>query len=147
MQVNYRQYSLMKRIAKRSVCPISCSLDIWGDKWSLLIIRNLMFHNMHTYGEFLQAPEKIATNILADRLISLAHAGLISKKEHPESKAKFYYELTQKGNDLLPLLIEISNWGNKYLGIMPEAKAMVKRATPERQRLINSFSAQFKKRR
>jgi DNA-binding HxlR family transcriptional regulator len=133
------------KLTQRSDCPISCSLDIWGDKWSLLIIRNIMFHNMHRYGEFLQAPEKIATNILADRLVSLEHAGLISKEEHPESKAKFFYTLTRKGVDLLPVMVEISIWGNKYFTISPEAKALVKRAKHGRKEFLHSLSAQFKK--
>src|SRR5450432_3864991 len=94
--------------SKRSDCPISCALDIWGDKWSLLIIRNLMLYNINTYGEFLKTPEKIATNILADRLVSLEKAGLISKEEHPESKAKIFYRLTHKGIDLVPVIVEIS---------------------------------------
>ena len=134
-----------KKNNKRSDCPISCSLDIWGDKWSLLIIRNLMFKNMHTYGEFLKTPEKIATNILADRLTSLEHAGLISKEEHSESRAKFFYTLTQKGIDLLPVMVEITLWGNKYFEISREAKAIVKHAKHDKEGLINSFSAQLKK--
>ena len=72
------------KINYRSDCPISSSLDIWGDKWSLLIIRNMMFYDLNTYGEFLNAPEKIATNILADRLQKLEEAGLITREEHPE---------------------------------------------------------------
>lgn len=104
-----------------------------------------MFHNMHTYGEFLKAPERIATNILADRLISLERSGLLSKEEHSESRAKFSYTLTQKGIDLLPVMVEISLWGNKYFEISQEAKTLVKRAKHDKDGLINSFSAQLKK--
>ena len=136
---------MTKKIIKRSDCPISRSLDIWGDKWSLLIIRNIMFRDMHTYGEFLNASENIATNILADRLISLEHTGLISKEGHSESKAKFLYSLTQKGIDLLPVMVEITLWGNKYFSTMPEAKDLVKRAKRDKAGLIHSLSAHLQK--
>ena len=136
---------MTKRLRKRSDCPISRSLDIWGDKWSLLIIRNIMFRDMHTYGEFLQASERIATNILADRLISLEHAGLISKKEHSESRAKFFYTLTQKGIELLPVMVEITLWGNKYFEVMPEAKELVKLAKRDKAELIHSLSVRLQK--
>src|ERR1700746_4017201 len=101
---------MKKNHSGRSGCPISCSLDIWGDKWSLLIIRNMMLYNRHTYQEFLEAPEKIATNILADRLRMLEKTGLITKKRFPENKKKIFYKLTKMGIDLLPMLIEISFW-------------------------------------
>jgi len=126
---------------KRSGCPISRSLDIWGDKWSLLIIRNLMFYNMNTYGEFLKMPENIATNILADRLVSLEKAGLISKGEHPESKAKTFYTLTPMGIDLLPVLMEISIWGDKYFEVPKKSKEMIKHAFKNKKELIKSLSA------
>ena len=100
---------------------------------------------MHTYGEFLKTPEKIATNILADRLISLEQAELISKEEHSESRAKFFYALTQKGIDLLPVMVEITLWGNKYFDILPEAKELVKRAKHDKDGLINSLSARLRK--
>jgi DNA-binding HxlR family transcriptional regulator len=125
---------------KRSGCPISCSLNIWGDKWSLLIIRNLMFYNMNTYGEFLKMPENIATNILADRLVSLEKAGLISKGEHPESRAKTFYTLTPMGIDLLPVLMEISIWGDKYFDVPKKSKEMMKQTLKNKKKLIKSLS-------
>ena len=94
----------MDPIKKRSDCPISCSLDVWGDKWSLLIIRDLMFKKECTYGDFLKSDEKIATNILASRLQTMEENGVIKKLEHPDSKAKVLYKLTEKGIDLLPHL-------------------------------------------
>jgi DNA-binding HxlR family transcriptional regulator len=130
---------------KRSDCPISCSLDIWGDKWSLLIIRNMMFYNVNTYSEFLKAPENISTNILADRLTSLEKAGLISKGEHPESNAKIFYKLTPMGIDLFPLMIEIGIWGNKYFEIPAKSREMIKYAKKNKKDLIRSLSAQARK--
>ncbi len=114
----------MSTSKKRSDCPISSSLDVWGDKWSLLIVRDLMFSRQCTYGDFLKSDEKIATNILASRLLMLEQNGIITKQEHPESKAKVLYKLTGKGIDLMPLLIEINLWAEKY-SVIPESQAMV----------------------
>lgn len=99
---------------QRSECPISCSLEIWGDKWSLLIIRDLMFAKECTYGDFLKSAEQISTNILASRLRTLEQNELIQKLEHPDSKSKVLYKLTDKGIDLLPILVEINLWANKH---------------------------------
>lgn len=114
----------MSSSKKRSNCPISCSLDVWGDKWSLLIVRDLMFKKQSTYGDFLKSDEKIATNILASRLLMLEENGIISKQDHPDSKAKVLYKLTEKGINLLPLLIEINLWAEKYSEI-PESQKMI----------------------
>jgi DNA-binding HxlR family transcriptional regulator len=104
----------MKKISRRSMCPISSTLDIVGDKWTLLIVRDLMFDGKKTYGEFLRSREKIATNILADRLQVLETNGIVEKKAFPGNKAKNLYELTPKGIDLLPVLLEIVLWGDKH---------------------------------
>ncbi|AYN02161.1 winged helix-turn-helix transcriptional regulator [Chryseobacterium sp. 3008163] len=114
----------MSSSKKRSNCPISSSLDVWGDKWSLLIVRDLMFKKQSTYGDFLKSDEKIATNILASRLLMLEENGIISKQDHPDSKAKVLYKLTEKGINLLPLLIEINLWAEKYSEI-PESQKII----------------------
>lgn len=114
----------MSSSKKRSDCPISSSLDVWGDKWSLLIVRDLMFKKQSTYGDFLKSDEKIATNILASRLLMLEENGIISKQDHPNSKAKVLYKLTEKGINLLPLLIEINLWAEKYSEI-PESQKII----------------------
>jgi len=110
---------------RRSDCPISSSLDIWGDKWSLLIVRDLMFSRQCTYGDFLKSEEKIATNILASRLQMLEENGVIARLDHPESKAKVLYKLTQKGIDLLPIMTEINLWAEKYFTISDAQQAIV----------------------
>jgi DNA-binding HxlR family transcriptional regulator len=107
----------MKKTTRRSACPISITLDILGDRWTLLIIRDLMFSGKKTYGEFLQSEEKIATNILAHRLLILEKSGIIEKKDFPGNKAKNLYQLTPKGIDLMPVLFEIILWGDKYFEI------------------------------
>ncbi|TCO21621.1 HxlR family transcriptional regulator [Pedobacter psychrotolerans] len=121
---------------KRSECPISCSLDIWGDKWSLLIIRDLMRAKQCTYGDFLKSEEKIATNILAARLQMLETNGIITKQDHPESKAKVLYKLTQKGIDLLPIMVEINLWADKYFTLPPERKEMIDEVKKDKEAFI-----------
>jgi len=98
----------------RSKCPINLLLEAVGDSWSLLIIRDLMFKGRSTYKAFLNAEEKIATNILADRLSKLESAGLISKATDPDDARKYIYRLTEKGADLAPVLVEMMLWSNKY---------------------------------
>ena len=128
----------MSKEKKRSDCPISCSLDIWGDKWSLLIIRDLMTAKECTYGDFLKSPEGIATNILATRLQNLEENKLIEKLAHPDSKAKVLYRLTQKGIDLVPVMIEISLWAEKYFPIAADRKAMLKEVKKDKAGFIKA---------
>ncbi|MFC0775960.1 winged helix-turn-helix transcriptional regulator [Terrimonas alba] len=123
---------------KRSDCPISSSLDIWGDKWSLLIIRDLMDAKECTYGDFLKSPEGIATNILATRLQNLEENKLIEKLDHPESKAKVLYRLTRKGIDLVPVMIEISLWAEKYFSIPADRKALLKEVKKDKEGFIKA---------
>jgi DNA-binding HxlR family transcriptional regulator len=104
----------MKPQPPRSTCPISFSLDILGDRWTLLILRDMVFAGKSTYGEFLQSPEKVATNILADRLATLESQGFVTKQVAADKKSKFTYRLTDKALDLLPLLLELIQWGSKY---------------------------------
>ncbi len=132
-------------IKKRSNCPVSCSLDIFGDKWSLLIVRDLLENQTCTYGDFLKADEKIATNILATRLQMLEDNDIISKSEHPESKAKVLYRLTQKGIDLLPIMIEIGFWADKYYEIDKSKKAELKAIKKDKEQFIKTTIKQFKK--
>lgn len=130
-------------IKKRSDCPISSSLDIWGDKWSLLIVRDLMFSKQCTYGDFLKSDEKIATNILASRLQMLETAGVITKQDHPESKAKVLYKLTQKGVDLLPVMIEINLWADKYFTLPPDRIEILKEVKKDKDAFIRNKTAEL----
>ena len=136
----------MNKSIKRSDCPISCSLDIWGDKWSLLIIRDLMFAKQCTYGDFLKSPEGIATNILASRLQALEENKMIEKLAHPDSKAKVLYRLTDKGIDLLPLMIEINLWAEKHFSNIPEdRRAMLKEVKKDKTGFIKTSMKELKK--
>lgn len=111
MQNASRLYFMKKN---RSDCPISCSLDVFGDKWSLLIIRDIMLRGKMSYSEFLESEEKIATNILVNRLQVLEEEHILSKSVSPSNKSKYIYGLTRKGVDLLPIVIEIMDWGARY---------------------------------
>jgi len=134
----------MQKTKKRSNCPISCSLDIWGDKWSLLIIRDLMFEGKCTYSDFLMSPEGIATNILAARLQVLEENKIVEKLAHPDSKAKVLYKLTRKGIDLLPILIEINLWAEKYVSTIPEdRKAMLKEVKKDKAAAIRKLTKEL----
>ena len=135
----------MATTKKRSECPISCSLDVWGDKWSLLIIRDLMFSKQCTYGDFLKSDEKIATNILATRLLMLEENGIISKLSHPDSKAKVLYKLTLKGIDLLPLMIEINLWADKYSKLPEGRKAILEEIKKDKEGFIKNQKSELKK--
>jgi DNA-binding HxlR family transcriptional regulator len=128
-----------KRIVFRSDCPISTALDIFGDKWSLLVIRDLMFKGKNTYGDFLLSEERIATNILSDRLSMLECAGIISKQKHPESKAKKLYTLTAKGIDLVPVLIEIVLWSEKHERVHPYATEFAQMVKKDKEGFIKQI--------
>ncbi len=110
----------MKQLKQRSACPVSSSLDILGDKWMLLLLRDMLFADKSTYGEFLQSAEKIATNILADRLALLESQELVSKEIAADKKSKFTYRLTEKGIDLLPVVVELMLWGTRYCPTIAE---------------------------
>jgi DNA-binding HxlR family transcriptional regulator len=94
----------------RSGCPLNASVEILGDRWSLLIIRDMMLRGFRTYKEFLGSLEKIATNILADRLGRLEANGIITAEQDPSDGRKLIYTLTAKGIDLAPVLTEMVLW-------------------------------------
>jgi DNA-binding HxlR family transcriptional regulator len=102
-------------------CPMAYGLDSFGDRWSLLIIRDLMLHGKKTYSEFLASDENIATNILITRLKHLEAEGIVSKTKDPQNRRSNIYSLTEKGRDLAPVLIEIIRWSGKH-DAKPEAK-------------------------
>jgi DNA-binding HxlR family transcriptional regulator len=100
----------MRRNAHRSRCPIAISLDLFGDRWSLLIVRDLMFKGLTSFSEFAAAGEGIATNILADRLERLEDAGIIEREQVAADRRRAVYRLTEKGMDLAPVLTEMVIW-------------------------------------
>ena len=115
----------MSRTAKaydfaRSDCAVASTLDIVGDKWSLLVIRDL-FGGKKTYGEMLESDERIPTNILADRLRRLEDAGIIEKSAYQQRPVRFAYTLTAKGRDMGDILLALVRWGRKHI---PGTKAL-----------------------
>jgi DNA-binding HxlR family transcriptional regulator len=106
----------------RSRCPVACSLDLLGDKWTLLVVRDLLL-GKSTYSEFQKSPEGIPTNILAERLKRLQAAGIIGKSRYQERPARYAYHLTAKGRDLRAVLSAMIDWANKYVpGTVPRAQ-------------------------
>ena len=100
--------------AGRSPCPVACSLDLFGDKWTLLVVRDLLLGKT-TYSEFQKSPEGIPTNILAERLKRLQAAGVVEKSQYQERPVRYAYQLTAKGSDLQPVLLAMIDWGNKHV--------------------------------
>ena len=104
----------------KSGCPINLALEVVGDKWSLLIIRDMMFGNKRHYRELLRSEEGISSNILADRLRMLREQGIITKAADPTHLQKSVYSLTEQGIELLPVLAQMAVWGHKYLPVSEE---------------------------
>jgi DNA-binding HxlR family transcriptional regulator len=98
----------------RSGCPIATTLDLLGDRWTLVIVRDMVMGKKR-FGDFLKSPERIPTNILTDRLARLAEFGLLEKRSYQDNPVRFEYRLTQKGADLLPALQAVCLWANRHL--------------------------------
>jgi DNA-binding HxlR family transcriptional regulator len=98
----------------RSGCPVSISLEVFGDRWSLLIVRDLMVRGFRTFKQFQQSGEGIATNILADRLRKLESGGIIESEPDEEDRRRVSYRLTEKGINLAPVLLELLIWGARH---------------------------------
>jgi len=116
--------------AYRSACPVASALDIVGDKWTLVVLRTI-FAGRHRYGDLLQMPEKIATNILADRLAHLQRHGLVTRHAYQTRPERFEYRLTEKGADLLPMLQALAEWGCRHIPDRWASPKWFTEATPE----------------
>ena len=123
----------------RSHCPINFTLEHFGDKWSFLIIRDLMFKGKRHYNEFLEAGEKVSTSVLGDRLKKLEELGIISKREDTVKKSRIRYSLTQKGIDLLPILLEMIIWGGVNDERTETPKEFMDQVMQNRDSLINQI--------
>jgi len=100
---------------KRSLCPVSCTLDLIGDRWTLLVIRDMMFFGKQRFEEFLESPEGISTNILANRLKLLEELGLVEKQPYGNHPRRMNYQLTEQGRSLRPVLRVMTAWGLKHI--------------------------------
>src|SRR5690606_428626 len=103
----------------RSLCPINLSLEVLGDRWSLLVIRDMMFGGRRYFRELMRSEEGISSNVLADRLARLAEQGLITRAGDPAHRQKVRYSLTEKAIDLVPVFAQLGAWGNRYLPVSP----------------------------
>ena len=135
------------RPARRSGCPLNASIEMLGDRWSLLIIRDMIFEGKSAYGEFAQSDEKIASNILADRLSTLEAQGLVSKKVSPANKSKFIYTPTEKTVSLLPFIAELILWGGKYIpGTYTKPGQLLTDLKKDKAGVVKAYTATLKKR-
>src|SRR5260221_7062189 len=125
---------------RRSNCPIHFALEILGDRWSLLIVRDIVLFGKHTYGDFLRSEEQIATNILAARLSMLGREGILHKTPHATDKRKDVYTLTEKGLDVIPMLLDIVVWSATYDPETDAPKEFVERIRTDKEHLIKEIT-------
>lgn len=127
----------------RSHCPIAFALDIFGDKWTLLILRDIIFFGKRFYKDFANSDEAISTNILADRLQKLEEQGILLKRQDEDDKKRYIYVPTRKGLDLVPVMLEMSIWSSDYDGntaAPPELMARIKKDPRKYAReIVNNF--------
>lgn len=125
----------------RSDCPINFALEIFGDKWSLLIVRDIVFVGKNTYKQFLDSEENIATNILSTRLKTLEEMGIIQKHYDPtrKTKTKVVYGLTQRGAELIPILVEIMLWSAAQRPVDEIAQAHIDKARQDKAAFIEEL--------
>src|SRR5260221_12691240 len=119
---------------RRSGCPLNASVETLGDRWSLLIIRDMMLRGFRTYKEFLGSYERIATNILADRLRKLQAYGIITTERDPSDGRRLFYLLTEKGIDLAPVLTEMVLWAARHEET--ENQALVRKMKKDKEQLL-----------
>jgi DNA-binding HxlR family transcriptional regulator len=128
---------MSKRARKpTSGCPIDFGLDIFGDRWTLLVIRDLLFAGKRHFKELMTAPEAIASNILAARLKKLEQRGLISRAPDPDNKKQVVYQLTAMGRDLTPIMVELIRFGGKYDPNTPVPGWFVARSAPDHEAMV-----------
>ena len=134
----------MTKSTIRSDCPISNVLDYVGDRWSLLIVRDIAFFNKKSYNELLESSEGIATNILSDRLKKLEDSNIIRKQSNPSDRRRHIYSLTELGTDLIPILIEMILWSEKhYSNQLTIPQDLVKKSKEDRDGLIKELKDQI----
>lgn len=122
-----------------SGCLVAYALDTFGDRWTMLIIRDMMLYGKRRYSDFLQAGEGIATNILAEKLKHLEAQGVLVKERDPENRRSYVYSLTEKGQALAPILAEIIIWSGRYVPVEERRKKLIKRAKTDRDALVREF--------
>jgi len=134
----------MRKI-RRSGCPINLTLEMIGDRWSLIVIRDVMFGNRRHYGDLLRlSDEGIASNILADRLARLVRAGLLSRTDDPTHKQKAIYSLTEASVQLVPLLAHMGAWGRRHTPASRELSIRAQLLEEGGERMWKAFMAELR---
>ncbi len=128
----------------RSPCAIASTLDVLGDKWSLVLVRDMLIKGKKTFKEFSSSPEGIATGILASRLKLLESYGLITKRKLPDNKKENIYLLTEKGIDLAPVIMEITLWGDKYMRAYNEELSSYEALKKDKTVAINTVQKNYR---
>jgi len=129
----------MMDAGERSGCAINLTLEAIGDKWSLLVIRDIIFGGKRHFRELLASEEGISSNILADRLRALTEAGILTRADDPAHKQKVIYSLTERGIELLPILAAMSAWGVKHMPVTEELGIRAKLLTDGGPKLVARF--------
>lgn len=130
-------------VERRSDCPISFALDLFGDRWSLLVVRDLALKGKRSFSDLLASDEGVATNILSDRLARLEARGLVIKRRDPEDGRRFCYGLSEAGKDLLPVLVELIVWSAKHDPHTGTPDSFVSAARKDRGALLKKLRAQI----
>ena len=125
----------------RSTCPLSTALDLFGDRWTLLVIRDLALRGKHSFSEILESAEGVATNVLAERLARLEAGGIVTKTRNPDDGRRYSYGLTEKGKDLIPVLVEIIVWSAAHHEGTAAAPGFVEAAKRDRPALVEELRA------
>ena len=128
----------------KSHCPVNYALEHFGDKWSLLIIRDLMFKGKRHYNEFFESDEKVSTSVLGDRLKSLEESGIIRKGKDEVKKSRIRYSLTEKGISLLPMMIEMIVWSGQFDKKTAAGQDFLNQAKKKREALISGLEKKLR---
>ena len=128
----------------KSHCPVNYALEHFGDKWSLLIIRDLMFKGKRHYNQFFESDEKVSTSVLGDRLKSLEELGIIRKGKDEVKKSRIRYSLTEKGISLLPMMVEMIVWSGQFDKKTAAGQDFLSKAKKKREALISELEEKLK---
>lgn len=133
-----------KKTAREDICPISLSLDVFGDRWTLLVLRDVLLESRFSYKHILAANPGLATNVLAERLKRLEARGLLTKQKDSQDARQFVYKPTEQAIRVIPMLVEMIVWGSKQSDTVPDV-AFIERFEADRDKLINELETQASK--
>lgn len=134
----------MKRLDRKSDCAINYTLENIGDAWSMLIVRDMVYYGKTTFGEFLASDERMGTGVLTRRLVSLQKAGIITSRTLQKDKRKTVYRLTEKGLDLIPLLLDMAKWGSHYDAHTGASHKWIQQVEQNRSQLLQDIREKVK---